>query len=389
MSSSADHTLREGRAGKATRPESRGSRPEIEYLGLSAARARNGLAVGSSSFVGAILGGLTVVVLIARLLAGVDGLLEQTALDGLDYLPPWWLASLVVPVVLLCLWVGRRGTAALLAALFIVLLGAEDDWHWQWHRTGLVSAEEPAFTVLALNVRYYRAGRAEVVEGIKSLNPDVVLLSEDRLGGGGREELQRAFAPYTFYSGRSDEAAIASRLPILDVEEVDLPTRAPTLHRPNRLEEQIDHPPRSFMHARLDLNGIPVNIISVRFIGGRPASDALRDQLEWGRYLLGAQSDELHFLLDYVSRLKGGVILGGDLNALPTARIIRQLDTVASDAYLANHWVGMPTFPTKLPVERLDYLFSMNGVLATDAERPDLRVSDHYPVFARFVLASS
>jgi hypothetical protein len=154
-----------------------------------------------------------------------------------------------------------------------------------------------------------------------------------------------------------------------------------------RLEEQMDHPPRSFMHARLDLNGVPVNIISVRFIGGRPASDALRDQLEWGRYLLSAQRDEIRFLLDYVSRLKGGVILGGDLNALPTSRIIRQLDTVASDAYLGNHWVGLPTFPTKLPVERLDYLFSMNGVLATDAVRPDLRVSDHYPVFARFVLA--
>jgi endonuclease/exonuclease/phosphatase (EEP) superfamily protein YafD len=32
--------------------------------------------------------------------------------------------------------------------------------------------------------------------------------------------------------------------------------------------------------------------------------------------LLGAQRDELRLLLDYVSRLKGGVILGGDLNAL-------------------------------------------------------------------------
>jgi endonuclease/exonuclease/phosphatase (EEP) superfamily protein YafD len=82
-------------------------------------------------------------------------------------------------------------------------------------------------------------------------------------------------------------------------------------------------------------------------------------------------------------------VLGGDLNAPPTAGIIRQLSTVAADAYLAHHWVGLPTFPTKFPIVRLDYLFSMNGVVATEAARPELRVSDHYPILARFTVDSS
>jgi len=138
------------------------------------------------------------------------------------------------------------------------------------------------------------------------------------------------------------------------------------------------------MHVRVNLHGTIVNVISIRFIGGRAPSRALSDQLEWGRYLLTTQRDERRFLLAYVSRLEGPVVFGGDLNAPPTARLIRGLETFASDAYFANHWVGLPTFPTRFPIERLDYLFSTNGVVAAYAVRPDLRVSDHYPVLARF-----
>jgi hypothetical protein len=135
---------------------------------------------------------------------------------------------------LLCLWVGKRGTAAILVVLFLVLLGLDDDWRWQG--SGIVPSESQSFTVLALNVSHYGAGRAEVVQGIKSLDPDVVLLSENRFGAAGVGELQAAFAPYTFVSGRSDETAIASRLRILDATEVDLPSKEPFRRRPNRLE---------------------------------------------------------------------------------------------------------------------------------------------------------
>jgi endonuclease/exonuclease/phosphatase (EEP) superfamily protein YafD len=228
-----------------------------------------------------------------------------------------------------------------------------------------------------------------VIRGIKSLNPDLVLLSENRLDAGGVEALQATFAPYALVSGRPDETAIASRLPVLQATEVELPSRAPHLNHPNRLEEQADRPRRSFLHARVDLDGTPLHVISIRLIAGRPASGALSDQMRWGRYLLDTRRDELRFLLDYISRLKGGVVLGGDLNAPPTAGIIRQLSTVAADAYLAHHWVGLPTFPTKFPIVRLDYLFSMNGVVATEAARPELRVSDHYPILARFTVDSS
>ena len=64
------------------------------------------------SFVGRSVGGLCAAVLVVRFIAGVDGLVQHTVLDGLDYLVPWWLAVLVLPAGLLCLWVGSRWTGA-------------------------------------------------------------------------------------------------------------------------------------------------------------------------------------------------------------------------------------------------------------------------------------
>jgi endonuclease/exonuclease/phosphatase (EEP) superfamily protein YafD len=115
-----------------------------------------------------------------------------------------------------------------------------------------------------------------------------------------------------------------------------------------------------------------------------------RSQMSWNGNVICSlpQRDELRLLLDYVSRLEGPIVFGGDLNAPPSARPIHELEAVASDAYLVTHWVGLPTFPAKFPLMRLDYLFSMNGAVATYAARPDLRVSDHCPILAHFALVS-
>jgi endonuclease/exonuclease/phosphatase (EEP) superfamily protein YafD len=339
------------------------------------------------SWIAAVLGGLVIAVLLIRFVVGIDGLVQTTALDGLDYLEPWWLAVLVWPAGLLCFAVGRRGIGATLLVLFCTLLSLDDDW--RWHRAGTVPPQSQSLTVLALNASHYEAGLARVVRGIKSLNPDVVLLSENCLSGDREEELRAAFAPYTLVSSRSDDMAIASRLPILSAKEIDLPSIEPSRRCLKPGTEEAARPNRAFMHARVKFHHTVVNVISVRFIGGRAPSSAHLDEVAWGHYLLATQRDERRFLLGYLSRVQGPIVFGGDLNATPTAGLIRGLDTVASDAYLASHWVGLPTFPVRFPVERLDYLFSMHGVLATYAVRPDLHVSDHYPVLARFHVESA
>jgi endonuclease/exonuclease/phosphatase (EEP) superfamily protein YafD len=336
------------------------------------------------SRLGIFLGGLCVVVLLARLVAGVDGLAQRIGLDGLDYLAPWWFAVLFLPVGLLCLWAGRRWTGTAIVLLLLALLGLEGDW--RWHRGVVAPLESQSLVVLALNASHYEAGLDRVVIGIKSLNPDVVLLSENCPHDGSLEQLRTAFGSYTVAWSRSGNIAIASRLPVLSATEVELPSRDTSRRCPQRLKDGNDHPNRSFMHLRVNLHGTIVNLISVRFIAGRAPSTGLADELAWGRYLLTTQNDEARFLREYVSRLKGPVIFGGDLNASPTSRVIRGLEALATDAYLSKHWVGLPTFPTTFPTQRLDYLFAGYGVVVTHAERPDLLISDHYPVMARFAV---
>jgi endonuclease/exonuclease/phosphatase (EEP) superfamily protein YafD len=323
----------------------------------------------------------------ARLLAGFTLVPEGTFLDGLDYLPPWPFVLLVVPCVLACCVVRQRRLALLLGTTFLMLLAVDEDLSWR-HR-GVSGQSAPVLKVATLNVQYYRHGHQRVVDAIKSMDADVILLSENEVSPKTLPQLQALFAPLHFYPGRSQECAIVSRVALQQVKEVELPSFQASLKRRNRLGDQSSHPHRSFLHGQLDLNGSTIHIISIRFIAGRPPSDRFADQLAWGRYLVNTHHDEGRFFVNYLSGLEGPIVFGGDLNAPPSARLIGRLNAVAQDAYLATHWWGRPTFQRDLPVLRLDYLFGMNGAIPIEADRLAHEVSDHFPVLAHFALPLS
>jgi endonuclease/exonuclease/phosphatase (EEP) superfamily protein YafD len=329
--------------------------------------------------------GLVMLVLLARFVAGSSLTNEGAFLDGLDYLPPWPLSLLVVPLALACWALQQRRLALVCITTFLVLVFVEED-HWWPGRHVPTAPGAPVLKVAALNVQFYRAGREQVANAVKSMDADVVLLSENVVRPEEIPDFEALFAPLHFYAGRSEETAIVSRHPLRDVKEVELPSFQASLYRRNRLEDQPKHRRRSFLHAQLDMQGFAIHVISMRFIAGRPRSKRLGDQLAWGRYLVKTHHEEGAFFLDYLSRLKGPVIFGGDLNAPPSAKVIRRLTDVAQDAYLATHWWGRPTFDVNLAVQRLDYLFGMNGAVPVESSRLSHVVSDHYPVWARFAL---
>jgi endonuclease/exonuclease/phosphatase (EEP) superfamily protein YafD len=330
-------------------------------------------------------GGLGLAVLLARLAAGSWLVQEGDFLDGVDYLPPWSLVVLVLPLGLACWALRRRRVALVMGATLLLLVFREEDLSWR--RQVVPTQSAPVLKVATLNVQFYLAGREQVAEAVKRMDTDVVLLSENDVRPEVVPEFQALFAPLHFYAGRSEETAIVSRNALRDVEEVELPSFQASLRSRNRLEDQASHPHRSFMHGQLDVDGVPVHVISIRFIAGRPPSKRLADQLVWGRYLLKTHHEERRFFVDYVSRLRGPIIFGGDLNATPSAKLIRGLNQVAQDAYLATHWWGRPTFDVKWPLMRLDYLFGMNGANPLESARLPHRVSDHYPVWARFAVS--
>jgi endonuclease/exonuclease/phosphatase (EEP) superfamily protein YafD len=338
-------------------------------------------------WLGAGVASVVMLVLLVRLAAGTPLVRDGSFLDGVDYLPPWSLVALVLPSALLSCALRQWRLALALGGTFLALLIFQDDVSWPRSASPVPGA--PVLKVVTLNVQYYRHGREFVADAVKSMDKDVALLSENDVPPADVPKLQALFAPLHFYSGRPQETAIVSRMPLRDVKEVELPSFQASLRRPNRLDVQSSHPHRSFLHAQLDLNGSIVHLISVRFIAGRPPSTRPADQLAWGRYLVKTHHDEGRFFVDYVSRLQGPVIFGGDLNAPPTSKLIRRLGDVAQDAYLATHWWGRPTYEVGRPLLRLDYLFGMNGAVALEATVLPQSPADHYPVWARFALPVS
>jgi endonuclease/exonuclease/phosphatase (EEP) superfamily protein YafD len=132
------------------------------------------------------------------------------------------------------------------------------------------------------------------------------------------------------------------------------------------------------------VDGVPVNLISVRLIAGRaPATDPL-SQIGWGVYLMRSQNAEVEFLKNYLARLKGPFIFGGDLNAPPSSPVVQSLRGLATDAYLATHHIGKPTFRVRAPLLRIDYVFGSGELIPLGSRRVEIEVSDHFPLFAEF-----
>jgi len=308
-------------------------------------------------------------------------------LSGATYIPPSWLGALVFPVALGC-WLARarKASAALLASFALGVL-PQADFSWR-SEAGRPNPAASRLSVVALNVQYYSFGIQKVVQELKQIDADVALLSENVLDESQAQEVSAALHPSSFRMGKSGETAIVSKYPILEFREVELPTFQASLSGPSHFEQGEPKIHRSFSHAVIDVGGASVNVLSVRLIAGRaPAADPIT-QVDWGLYLLRSQNSEVEFLRSYLAQLKGPFVIGGDLNAPPSAPAIQSLRVVAKDAYLATHHLGKATFRVRAPLLRLDYVFASPELMPISARRVDVEVSDHFPVFAEFQLSS-
>lgn len=268
--------------------------------------------------------------------------------------------------------------------LFFVIFGDFALYKQKPHRFK-PGADAQEISAVALNLRYYSYGFDAITDAINKIDADIYLLSENDITEEEVVRLREAIAPKVFRMGRKEGTAIISKYPVLSFREVLLPTHQASLHENNEVDDQHLNPRRSFVHAVINVNGIPVNAISIRFLAGRAKSRAPWHVLDWGFYVLESQLKELDFFLDYISDLKGPVIFGGDLNATPSSIVVRKITEKAVDAYLQDHvWGGFTFWTVTFPYARLDYLFCMNNVQPIRTRILDIVVSDHYPVYGEF-----
>ena len=240
-------------------------------------------------------------------------------------------------------------------------------------------------SVLALNVQYYHHGIDKVIKEIKQVNADITLLSENLLKDEEIKYVKTELKPWYFFAGKPEETAIISKYPLIDCKEVEFPSFQASLWGGNTIETIKSHPHRSFVHGVINLHGKHLNIISVRFIAGRPLSNDIAEQIKLGKYILKTQMEEVEFFREYISKLEGPVIFGGDLNGPPGSKLIRELNKFAMDSYMASNIYGKATFNTEFPFLRLDYIFSINLLPVKSEVLKDI-VSDHFPLYSEFML---
>jgi endonuclease/exonuclease/phosphatase (EEP) superfamily protein YafD len=313
---------------------------------------------------------------------------------ALGYFPPLWFFAFFLPPVLVFLLQRQFKRAFLLVVIYVALFVSYGD---------ISLVKRPAFrfaageanqkiSMVALNLRYYSFGFEKIISAINELNADFYLLSENDITPKQVAEMKQGISPKLFFMGQNEGTAIISRYPILSVKEINLPSRQASLYDGNTVEEVEHNPFRSFVHAVADVNGVPLHVISIRFIAGRAQNKRFNNLLSFALYLLEAQRKEIAFFLDYIKQLEGPVIFGGDLNATPSSIVIRKLTDLSVDLYLQDHFWGGFTFGTSFPpktnypIARLDYLFGMNEVQPLRSAILPTVISDHYPVYAECLI---
>lgn len=134
---------------------------------------------------------------------------------------------------------------------------------------------------------------------------------------------------------------------------------------------------RGALWAEIEIDGRPVQVINTH-LGLVPPEQKVQVDA-----LLGA---------DWLAGAPRPLILIGDFNATPRYAAYRRLAAVLGDARrLAPGRPGAPTFPSRMPMIRIDHVFVSSGVVVDGVHAPDTALgkiaSDHLPLVMDFSLA--
>lgn len=221
---------------------------------------------------------------------------------------------------------------------------------------------------------------------IREAGADVVTLQEMENRAGLDELADRYLEPGRYpyrllvegNDGRGIDVAILSRYPISRYashagDRFPVPGRS----APGRFS-------RDFLHARLDLGGIPLTVFTTHLKAGRrPQDEALRL----------AQARRIRGILAEQERAEPGVpyVVTGDLNDGPDTPAVREILGAGPAALVDPFAEGTRTHPTDgPPLHRYDYILASPSLRGRVEEARVLpgpaagEASDHFPVAARF-----
>lgn len=132
--------------------------------------------------------------------------------------------------------------------------------------------------------------------------------------------------------------------------------------------------PRGAIWVSVDLGGVELQIINTHFGVRR------RDRVNQAAAILGPG------WLGGADCRDARCVLIGDFNAVPSSAVYRALTRRMRDVQAREGARPRPTFPSRIPLLRLDHIFTGDGVVPVEAEvRSDMlarTASDHLPLLA-------
>ena len=105
------------------------------------------------------------------------------------------------------------------------------------------------------------------------------------------------------------------------------------------------------------------------------------------KYAYEKRSDEMTKVLQGMPAIDGPFIMCGDFNDTPMSYIYRQMQKANfTDTFIKVGHGIKPTFAGRLPLLRIDYMWTNDKVQPLCYDRLRVKVSDHYPVILEFKL---
>lgn len=281
----------------------------------------------------------------------------------LAYAPPFlWL----IPTLLLfpfALWKRDRSSLVLLCASLVpqpYLLGC--------HLSLPNHTKDTPLGVLTYNIEHGSGGIGAVASVIRNSQAEVICLQEvspyrklsDPLLG-----LQKALP--TYHIVRAGEVAIATILPLSHIRSFPMPGG------------------RQGLCGDITWHGHQITVVAVHLSTALDRESFANNR---GARLPGylkrsglARQQQTERLIAETQSITGPLLVCGDFNTPPRGQVYRRLATAYLDTFAQSGRGFGWTFPTALPVLRIDYIFTRNLQPYRTRVLPN-RASDHRPLLA-------
>ena len=225
--------------------------------------------------------------------------------------------------------------------------------------------------VMTLNLHHLSAGTGAVMALIEREQPDVLCLQEVNVSHTDPVERVARRLP-GWQVARTHEVAVFSRFPIRERHVHPVPDTGRAL-----LETIFEIEGKRFavLNIHMSTSSTPRSL----FTPGTSRRAHLR-------LSAAIRSQQVRQMLEIAERSSYPMLIAGDFNTPPRGILYRRLRGRFTDVFAQRGWGTGYTFPTRLPVMRIDFIFADNGFTVLKCRRSALKASDHYAVTAEVML---